>query len=842
MFELLADSVVFKKAATAYDYAAPSYPNWIATLSWEMKGGDIVAGDTFDLTLPCVFKFTATQDYVDLKVQDTVYARCYFQPGDIVVSYSRLECEVANAIRPETDASGKINFPFTFNSGRSHLETDLRCASFFHIGNNVISFLDGSNQLQTTASFEGDNKSEPEKILYSNRVIPSLNKQQHSVAAGKCSEGHTSGKIGFKVLSEDVTIDCDSQGKGLAKDFNDWYFPMDSSELSTTSLVCNGATYEVSFENIPSGYTPFLSVLMKVKFGTSVSVYYTSEFKCRGSKQAQNYSRQINWSPYSNDTPGGNGQDVIVTTTTYYGSTTLVTTLPYSEGVGFKTIVVKVPIPTVTTTTTWEKTYTSVSTVSATPGETATEIYQVPDPNATIPNPSTKPSTAPEDETTNPWDEPTSTETNESDDEPISSDPTPSDTNEEETTTAWNEETSTETNESDDEPISSDPTPSDTNEEETTTAWNEETSTETNESDDDPISSDPTPSDMNSEVSTDPEDETTTAWNEETSTETNESDDDPISSDPTPSDMNSEESTDPEAQPTTTLDDNTSSDPQDETTNARDEETSIETNAVSASEDTTPNGTPSETTSEQSSESSADITSGDEQSSSSSVSSTSDWEGPSPTGDEGESESEKQSTMETDKSSTLLSSEEVQPPEKETSTTWESSQKASASESASESTSKTEENPQTKHSSTLPGPESGASSKIVQTTSLEPTGPEWESIDKTKTTKTGSAGSTGQQSPSPTTVITPDSGSNVPSDMHQSSISVSHGDQGSKGSSNAPSTEGRISLSTTTTLYASFIEATPGASEQGPESIPIYDGSASTVVLNLCLLFICLIV
>ncbi|KAG7662020.1 uncharacterized protein J8A68_004408, partial [[Candida] subhashii] len=130
--------------------------------------------------------------------------------------------------------------------------------------------------------------------------------------------------------------------------------------------------------NVPAGFVPFAEVFMDVRNGVQNRVRYLDQYQCVGSYYVTNNSQDILWSPYKNDSPGGNGQQVVVVTQTYTGSTTQLTTMPIDTGIGTITIVVQVPIPTVTTTSTRNGPHTTI-TVTAPPGETASVIDLIPE-------------------------------------------------------------------------------------------------------------------------------------------------------------------------------------------------------------------------------------------------------------------------------------------------------------------------------------------------------------------------------------------------------------------------------------------------------------------------------
>lgn len=91
------DSLTWSSGSSSYQ-RLPSNPNWLVTMGWSMKGSEISAGDTFTLNMPCVFKFTDSATSVDLKVGSTTLATCTYNPGEIIVSYSELNCVASSSV------------------------------------------------------------------------------------------------------------------------------------------------------------------------------------------------------------------------------------------------------------------------------------------------------------------------------------------------------------------------------------------------------------------------------------------------------------------------------------------------------------------------------------------------------------------------------------------------------------------------------------------------------------------------------------------------------------------------------------------------------------------------
>ncbi|EGW34043.1 uncharacterized protein SPAPADRAFT_135549, partial [Spathaspora passalidarum NRRL Y-27907] len=368
------DSLVWQQSGT-YPYTnGPGFASWIATLSWKIDGSTVSPGDTFTLNLPCVFKFTSTTPTVNLTVGSVNYATCTFNPGDVVVSFSQLQCVLLDTVTPSLDANGSINFPIVFNVGGSALNTDLQDSTCFHSGQNTVSFYDGNNQLSTQATFNNGSFTDPNSIVFNNRAVPSLNKQQHYLLAGNCPAGYRSGSIGMNIQNSGSQFDCSSIQMAITNALNDWYFPETAGNFSYT-YSCSSTSFVVNYKNIPAGYRPFIDALVQVNNGVSVVMNYVNTYTCTGSRSSINNGGTTTWGAYENNDAGGNGEAVEVVTQTYTGSTTKISTMPFSTSSDTtKTIVVNVPIPTVTTTTTYVGISTSYTTKTALPGSTANVI------------------------------------------------------------------------------------------------------------------------------------------------------------------------------------------------------------------------------------------------------------------------------------------------------------------------------------------------------------------------------------------------------------------------------------------------------------------------------------
>lgn len=386
-------SLEYEAGANYANPKAPSNPSWVATLGWNLDGDTAKAGDTFTLNMPCVFKFTTTATEIDLKVDETSYASCSFIAGEILTDYSELKCVILPTVKKSVTYNGEISFPLTFNSGGSDNPVDLKCAKLQSSGlddvKQEVTWSDGSNELSVTADFRGGKLTtdDASEIAFRNRVIPSLNKQQHYLLGGDCPNGYKSGSLGFTI---NTGADCSSAGKGITDALNAWYMPFSSSD-GTFTTSCSGNEYRVDYENVPAGSRPFISILSApLNEGDNVHVTYLNTYTCADSNRKQDNGRSLNWGTYQNADIDSNGGllEVIVTTSTYPGTSTQITTLPFSS-TGTKTIVVQVPssIPSTdytTVTSTWTGTNTRTTTLPYSSGDTVTVEIEVPEPTTAI--------------------------------------------------------------------------------------------------------------------------------------------------------------------------------------------------------------------------------------------------------------------------------------------------------------------------------------------------------------------------------------------------------------------------------------------------------------------------
>ncbi|RCK56276.1 Agglutinin-like protein 6 [Candida viswanathii] len=357
-----------------YPYRAPQYPSWLALLHWNLDAS-VEIGDTFTLTMPCVFKFTTTQGSVDLVVSRTHYATCFLKPGEHHTSYSSLNCVVTGDLSKMIEVSGTVTIPFAFNVGGSSREADLESSTCFVPGNNEVTFYDGDTKFSTTANFQA--VAPITGPLQNARIIPSLGRTNAVVIGRECPGGYTSGTIGFSSNDAGFAIDCDSVRAGLTRKLNAWNFPTDLQSFAY-SRSCTKNSYSVSFRSLPANLRPFIDAYIQAPAGKSYTVHYNMRFTCSDGRNRDD-SITKTWTSYQNSDPNSNGMALVVTTRTHTGSTTAVSTLPFNSNTQkTKTIQVLVPIPTTTVTTSYLGVSTSYSTITATVGGTATVIIDEP--------------------------------------------------------------------------------------------------------------------------------------------------------------------------------------------------------------------------------------------------------------------------------------------------------------------------------------------------------------------------------------------------------------------------------------------------------------------------------
>ena len=368
------DSLTWTRSVE-YVYKGPETPTWNAVLGWSLNSTTADPGDTFNLILPCVFKFITTQTSVDLTADGVSYATCDFNAGEEFTTFSSLSCTVNSVSVSYARVSGTVKLPITFNVGGTGSSVDLADSKCFTAGKNTVTFMDGDTKISTTVDFDASPVS-PSGYITSSRIIPSLNKLSSLFVVPQCENGYTSGIMGF-VASNGATIDCSNINIGISKGLNDWNFPVSSESFSYTK-TCTSTSITVEFQNVPAGYRPFVDAYISAENIDKYTLTYANEYTCEnGNTVVDPFT--LTWWGYKNSEADSDGDVIVVTTRTVTDSTTAVTTLPFNPSVDkTETIEILQPIPTTTITTSYIGISTSYETLTGTIGGTATVIVDTP--------------------------------------------------------------------------------------------------------------------------------------------------------------------------------------------------------------------------------------------------------------------------------------------------------------------------------------------------------------------------------------------------------------------------------------------------------------------------------
>ena len=368
------DSLTWTRSVE-YVYKGPETPTWNAVLGWSLNSTTADPEDTFNLILPCVFKFITTQTSVDLTADGVSYATCDFNAGEEFTTFSSLSCTVNSVSVSYARVSGTVKLPITFNVGGTGSSVDLADSKCFTAGKNTVTFMDGDTKISTTVDFDASPVS-PSGYITSSRIIPSLNKLSSLFVVPQCENGYTSGIMGF-VASNGATIDCSNVNIGISKGLNDWNFPVSSESFSYTK-TCTSTSITVEFQNVPAGYRPFVDAYISAENIDKYTLTYANEYTCEnGNTVVDPFT--LTWWGYKNSEADSDGDVIVVTTRTVTDSTTAVTTLPFNPSVDkTETIEILQPIPTTTITTSYIGISTSYETLTGTIGGTATVIVDTP--------------------------------------------------------------------------------------------------------------------------------------------------------------------------------------------------------------------------------------------------------------------------------------------------------------------------------------------------------------------------------------------------------------------------------------------------------------------------------
>ena len=214
------NSIVATGSAVTYPW--PQLTSWQATVSWMLDGGAVNAGDTFNLNMPHVFKFTSDTNTISLTANGVTYATCNLFSGEFIVDYSELQCTVASGLTTSNVAIGSINFPITFDPGFSSATPAIEGANFWVAGTNTVSWTTGSKTITGTVTFvAGALSATPAVNNYGAKLAPSTNQIQWFLMGTSCALTTQSGTLGISFASGGPTLQCGTLTAAITNMVND---------------------------------------------------------------------------------------------------------------------------------------------------------------------------------------------------------------------------------------------------------------------------------------------------------------------------------------------------------------------------------------------------------------------------------------------------------------------------------------------------------------------------------------------------------------------------------------------------------------------------------------------
>ncbi|KAG7665159.1 uncharacterized protein J8A68_001215 [[Candida] subhashii] len=365
-----------------YGFQAPMSHSWIVSLKWWLKS-DAKAGDTFGLQLPCVYEFTAVQESLILNVGETVYATCNFVSGRTTADYSELKCTVVTS--PQLFVYGVVSFPIVFNAGGSSSEIDTTCAQMYREGLNTIHFYDGYLIISTYVMFEAT-KVDMEGFYPNVRVDETAKIFQAFLLSDVCEDAYEV-KFEFNIFANSFRSVCPIKFF-LASSVNDWGYPKDVKQINDDDIEVGncGEGAAVTLRITDTDYTPFMEVNLettKPTIQTSATGYsFANTLTCKDGRTIK-HSTVLSYAPYTSISASGHGRAVefVSTITEKDISVTHPSIATYGSTDGTLSAFVLVPIPTITTTITWDSSFTETETSTAEPGGTAVVNILVPNPH-----------------------------------------------------------------------------------------------------------------------------------------------------------------------------------------------------------------------------------------------------------------------------------------------------------------------------------------------------------------------------------------------------------------------------------------------------------------------------
>ena len=363
----------------SYSFDGPMLTTWIAALGWEINGTKAKPGDTFTLEMPCVYKIFINEESIDLIGNDISLATCEVHSGEHISTNSYLNCVMNDSLDERTNIDGILRLPIMFNVGGSGQDTDLDAASScFNTDSNIIAFNNGDTSISIQRSFSVRAIFDTVPINFV-RVGKTISELEVLIVAPNCPQGYTNGRLAIAASDRDVIIKCSTITSGFASKLNKWNLPENLVQLYHGSL-CTSRQFSISYTNIPEGYRPFLLVTLSNAVSSSFNLRYTIQNTCE-KDTFNDQSRSVSWRKLNYGSLDSYGGIMIPVTRTRTGtaSTRLVTTRPFDPSTHrTKTIEIIVPIPTRTRTSSYLGITTSISTINAYIGATATVIVNNP--------------------------------------------------------------------------------------------------------------------------------------------------------------------------------------------------------------------------------------------------------------------------------------------------------------------------------------------------------------------------------------------------------------------------------------------------------------------------------
>ncbi|KAL6450000.1 ALS6 Agglutinin-like protein 6 [Candida maltosa Xu316] len=363
-------------SSTSASNQVPNLPTWFAEISWSLDGEKCFPGDTFSLQLLGVHRFVTTKSSFNLGVDDTVFASCEMISANENSSYSSLECMVTSNIKINTKASGTVKLPLVFTVGGSITPSTINAATYYTVGDNLVTFNDGINNLQLQTFFASSNINSENPISFTR--FDSTRKQIfNSVIGPYCAKGYSAGRLGISVTSNNAQFNCSTTSVSITNKLNSWNLPV-SIDTFKHDILCTPSSLTISYNNIPVGFRPYISASLVTTGEENIAFKYLVQNICFSeSYRDKSFTTTLSQHQDTYDVEV-KGTYESYTTRTGYDSTTRVTTLPYQSTDRTITIEVLQPIPTRTITTSYVGVTTSYSTITASIGGTATVIVDNP--------------------------------------------------------------------------------------------------------------------------------------------------------------------------------------------------------------------------------------------------------------------------------------------------------------------------------------------------------------------------------------------------------------------------------------------------------------------------------